>query len=270
MEEPLTKKKKLFDLENNSPVKLKMEVDSLKESKSEDDPLVNSKTETISLTKKAEHQLNTESPDDKSLFPFPEDDDASGMLEGVDLTKQWPSVTERYFTPFYNIDVQSPGDDICIRMHSNRICMVSLAPSHSIFQRKKQVSKVNFRVSEKLDRAQNKVSGKGKHGAQPLQANSNICSITCTDKEMYMIKCCLIGKLVEVNELLVTNPSLLNEPPHKGGYLAIVLPNIKLLDDIKKKFLTQEDYEAALDERKAKLKLAELKERADYEIEVKG
>lgn len=183
---------------------------------------------------------------DQIYDKFPDNEDLSDILQSIKFDGILPSITDRYFTPYYRIDVQKPGNDICIRIHSNRICMISLAPSHAILQKGKMVTKVNFRVSDKLDRASNKVSGKSKHGAQPLQSDSNICSITCSDGQTYIIKCCLIGKLVEINKLLLENPKIVKEPPHKGGYLAIALPNIKLLEDIKKALLTQELYDLSI------------------------
>ncbi|XP_026675568.1 protein Simiate isoform X2 [Ceratina calcarata] len=140
---------------------------------------------------------NDERCDDDSLFPFPPDTDVTDMLDGVRYSSSFPTITERYFTPYYKLDVQSPKDDICILMHSNRICMLTLARSHTVFQDNQQITAVDFKVSHKLDRVRNKVSGKSKHGAQPLQTNSNICIITCSDEKTYTIKCCIIGKLVE-------------------------------------------------------------------------
>jgi len=179
--------------------------------------------------------------DDES-FTFPPDENISDMLDEVQYNDHLPTVTDRYFTPYYKINVQSVGDDICIRIHSNRICMLSLAPSHVALTGNKEIQKVDFKISNKLDRSLNKVSGKGKHGAQPLQANSNICTISCTDGHTYVIKCCMIGKLIEVNEMLLENPQLLRQLPHKGGYLAIILPNIKLLESLKQSLLTEEQY----------------------------
>lgn len=191
---------------------------------------------------------NSDIVDNDDEFQFPPDNDASDMLDEVEYNGYLPTVTDRYFTPYYKINVQSPGDDICILIHSNRICMLSLAPSHVILQGDKDI-KVNFKVSDKLDRSQNKVSGKGKHGAQPLQTNSNICSISCSDGQTYMIKCCMIGKLVEVNELLLENPRLIKNLPHKGGYLAIILPNLKFLENLKQSLLTHEQYIELIKER---------------------
>ncbi|EZA59082.1 hypothetical protein DMN91_008041 [Ooceraea biroi] len=194
--------------------------------------------------------------DDES-FTFPPDEDISGMLDGVQYNGHFPTVTDRYFVPYYKMNVQLPGDDICIRVHSNRICMLSLAPSHVILQGDKEIKKVDFKVSDKIDRSLNKVSGKGKHGAQPLQTNSNICTISCFDGQTYVIKCCMIGKLVEVNEMLLEKPQLLREPPHRGGYLAIILPNIKLLESLKQSLLTHEQYTERVKERETEHERAE-------------
>ncbi|XP_012279774.1 protein Simiate [Orussus abietinus] len=176
------------------------------------------------------HDFPTEGPED--------------ILQSVDLDEPLPTITERYFTPYYQVDIQKPCDDICIRIHSNRICMLSLASGHTLLQGEKKITNVNFKVSNKLDRTLNKVSGKSKHGAQPLQHNSNICFITRSDGETYAIKCCMIGKLVEVNEMLVENPELLRESPHQGGYLALILPKLQHLETLKSSSLTQEAYDA--------------------------
>lgn len=193
-----------------------------------------------------EEMLLSNDEEDDNLHSFPPDDDITDMLEGVTYHGKFPTITERYFTAYYKLNVGRLADDICILMHSNRICILSLAPSHVVLQNDKRIVKVDFKVSNKLDRVLNKVSGKSKHGAQPLQDNSNICIITCSDGKTYTIKCCIIGKLVEVNEALLQNPELLLEPPHKGGYLAVVLPNIKLLDKMKESLLTQEQYDSEI------------------------
>ncbi|XP_053977942.1 protein Abitram [Hylaeus volcanicus] len=198
---------------------------------------------------KDKEMLLANNDQDDHLFPFPPDDNISDMLEGVKYDGLFPTITDRYFTAYYKLNVQNTADDICILMHSNRICMLALAPSHVVLQSDTQIMKVDFKVSNKLDRVLNKVSGKSKHGAQPLQANSNICIITCSNGKTYTIKCCIIGKLIEANEALLQNPKLLLQPPHRGGYLAIVLPNIKHLDKMKASLLTQKQYDLEMLER---------------------
>lgn len=198
----------------------------------------------------SENEVSTaDNNSDDEIFVFPSDTDISDMLDEVQYIGHFPTITERYFTAYYKINVQSPGDDICIRIHSNRICMLSLAPSHVILQGDGDIMKVDFKISDKLDRALNKVSGKSKHGAQPLQANSNICTVFCSNGQRYPIKCCMIGKLVEINEMLSEKPQLLRELPHRGGYLAIILPNIKHLENLKQSLLTYDQYTRLIGER---------------------
>ncbi|CAK9824959.1 Protein Abitram [Anthophora retusa] len=240
--EPIVKKIKSKNIENDSN-------DNLDEENSTDE---NSECQenVLSTDKEGDGILSqTNNDEDDSLFPFPPDDDITDMLEGIKYQGSFPTVTDRYFTAYYKLNVQCPADDIRILMHSNRICMLTLAPSHIILRDDVEITEVDFKVSNKLDRVLNKVSGKSKHGAQPLQTNSNICMITCSNGKTYTIKCCIIGKLVEVNEALLQNPKLLLKPPHKGGYLAIVLPNIRLLDKMKESLLTQKQYDLKILER---------------------
>ncbi|XP_058794744.1 uncharacterized protein LOC131666254 [Phymastichus coffea] len=204
---------------------------------------------------KDDNELPASQYEAKKGFNYPLESDASDMLDEVDAIQdgRFPTVTERYLTPYYQLDITQPGDDVCILIHSNRICMFTLAPSHIIYQKNKKIVKCDYQVSEKLNRLRNKVSGKAKHGAQPLQNNSNLCRLTCDDGSIYVVKCCIIGKLVEVNERLVEDPELLKQLPHDGGYIAIALPNLKHLDKIKSKLLDQKSYEEALKERKERI-----------------
>lgn len=188
--------------------------------------------------------IENETEDDG--FDFPEDYDVSDMLNEVDLDKELLVVTDRYLKPYYKINAQREKNDICIRIHSNRICMLSLAPSHAILQDGYEIEKISFKVTDKLDRATNKVSGKGKHGAQALQETSNICIITCTNGEIWLIKCCISGKLIQINEALIKDPQLIKQPPHLGGYLAIVLPSIKVYENMKNRLLTEDQYKIAI------------------------
>lgn len=57
---------------------------------------------------------------------------------------------------------------------------------------------------------------------------------------------------MEVNEALLEGPKLLEKPPDEGGYLAIILPNIKLLDKLKQSLLTRDQYIEFIEEREKK------------------
>jgi len=106
---------------------------------------------------------------------------------------------------------------------------------------------VNFQVSTKVNRLDNKVSGKGKKGAQYLLPESLICEVTCSNGAKYSLYSCIKGKLVEVNEELVSKPHLLFEKPETEGYLAVVLP--KLTENVLDGHLTQEQYDKLVEDR---------------------
>ena len=64
--------------------------------------------------------------------------------------------------------------------------MITVAPSHPLLQKGKVVN-VNFQVSKKVNRLNNKVSGKGKRGAQFLQNTSPLCEVTCSTGDQYTL-----------------------------------------------------------------------------------
>ena len=119
------------------------------------------------------------------------------------------SVVDRYFTKRYLTDInRKQGEDQCILMHSNRICIIT-APSHPILKDGKSVTKVDFKVNPNMDRLANKVSGKAKKGAQMLDSRSLLCFVTCTDGSTYTLRSCIKGGLIEANDQLVEHPELL-------------------------------------------------------------
>ncbi|XP_052095141.1 protein Abitram-like isoform X3 [Mytilus californianus] len=86
--------------------------------------------------------------------------DQSESKTGSDKTHL--SVVERYYKPKYILDCQANEDeDLCILTHSNRICIITLAPSHPVVRDKKTIKQISFKVGG-VDRLNNKVSGKGK------------------------------------------------------------------------------------------------------------
>ncbi|KAI8515380.1 ddb1 and cul4 associated factor 7 [Branchiostoma belcheri] len=91
------------------------------------------------------------------------------------------------------------------------VCIVTLAASHPLVADGKTVARVDFQVTEKVNRLDNKVIGKGKRGGQWLQESSPLCRVTCTDDTEFTLYSCIKGKLVEVNENLINSPQLLTE-----------------------------------------------------------
>lgn len=163
------------------------------------------------------------------------------------------SVVDRYFTKRYVTDInKKEGEDQCILMHSNRICVITLAPSHPILMEGKSVMNVNFKVNAHMDRLDNKVTGKAKKGAQMLDSRSLLCFVTCTDGSTYTLRSCIKGGLIEANDQLVDHPELLTQKSSTDGYIAIILTRLQSHENEMKKLLTHEQYLDVLKQRETK------------------
>ncbi|ELU17295.1 hypothetical protein CAPTEDRAFT_149184 [Capitella teleta] len=171
----------------------------------------------------------------------------------ADLTGVPESFVDRYFTRRYKLNVKKiPGEDQCVLVHSNRLCVITIADSHPIRSMDKVVSSVNFKIDGKIDRAKNAASGKHKRGAQFLQEGSPLCHVTCTDGSRYTLYAVVRGCLVEVNDCLNARPELLSLMPETEGYIAIVMTSLKDHKTQVDALLSHEDYLKALKDRELK------------------
>lgn len=154
-----------------------------------------------------------------------------------DFDANCPSLVDRYFTRFYYRKSDADNEDHQVLIHSNRLCLVGLAPSHIAFT--KGIKSVDFNIGN-IDRSQNQCSGKGKKGAMILQPTSALAIVTCKDDTQYKVVSCITGKLIEVNERLIKHPDMLAQ--EGDGYVAICLPKIENSDVIKQTLISEESY----------------------------
>ncbi|XP_059051718.1 protein Abitram [Achroia grisella] len=163
------------------------------------------------------------------------------ILDSIPDLAKFKSFTDRYFSKRYILNVEGiKNNDIMLMFHSNRITLLSLAPSHYFFK-KNEKFKINFDIG-KIDRLSNSVKGKGKKGGQLLLPKSVICKVEYDDGESFDIPCCMKGTLIEVNEELVKHPELLKEMPDSNGFIAIILSSIAISEATKNELLSHEDY----------------------------
>jgi len=120
------------------------------------------------------------------------------------------------------------------------LCVVGLAPAHVAFKEEGGITAVDFNVG-KSDRSEMKVTGKRKRNAQHLQENSALCKVCVNDKS-FVVRCCVKGSLLEINDRLIKQPDLLNTAADREGYIAIFQPKPADWLKIKDKFLSYEDY----------------------------
>lgn len=147
------------------------------------------------------------------------------------IIDDFPTPSERYYDirvyPATRRSFFGTIGDQCILFHSNRICVVTIAPTHPIIAQDKQITEINYQFEgyEKIDRLSNNPQGKRKKGGQKLSKNAPICSISCTDGSKYVICACLGSKLIEINSQLNEDYDLIKQKPLSEGYIAILLPN---------------------------------------------
>lgn len=85
---------------------------------------------------------------------WPEDREVPEIEESIDLTVEYQNVEDRYYTRYYF--AQEEGQDQVVLLHSNRITLVALSPHHPVIKQKKIIKKLNFNVTENLNRLNNK------------------------------------------------------------------------------------------------------------------
>ena len=88
------------------------------------------------------------------------------------------------------------------------------------------MSSICLQVTEHTNRLENKVSGKGKRGAQLVTAEAPLFCVTCADGSRYVIPACVRGKLVQLNERLRAEPQLLVTDSGGAGFVALILPKL--------------------------------------------
>ncbi|MCD9560052.1 hypothetical protein HAX54_018482 [Datura stramonium] len=139
-----------------------------------------------------------------------------------DLPLSPPSAVESNFVTYFSPDFMKPGHDQYVHRHANGLCIIGLAPTHIAFKDEGGVTSIDFNVG-KSDRSGIKVTGKRKKNAQHFESNTALCK-ACTNNASYIVRCCVKGSLLEVNDRLIKQPELLNSSADREGYIAIMMP----------------------------------------------
>lgn len=158
-----------------------------------------------------------------------------------------PSIVDRYYTRYYYIKPGQREEPYLVLFHSNRVCLICLAPEHPVF--KNGIEGISFNIGN-MDRSQNQVSGKGKKGGMALQQDSTLALVSGKDGQTYKVPSCIKGKLIEVNPRILKKPELMGDIG--DGYLAIVLPKPEHCNEIRASLLTDEQYRSYLNEKLSK------------------
>jgi hypothetical protein len=162
------------------------------------------------------------------------------------------SYLERYFTKYYMLDVRTPLSDHLIMLHSNKVAVCALAPSHPVLDAAKyKIARVEF-----IQQVNEEMRGKHKHFANNVNVNQPICKIFCdviasdtaettetpAEKTTFVICSCLNAKLIETNERLLKNPELLQTKPDTEGYIGILMPKLESIREQMLVFKTHAEF----------------------------
>jgi hypothetical protein len=210
--------------------------------------------------------------ENKRKFTYQENEDDLMILEDYkrihDSNKKfhYQSFLDRYFTKYYMLDVRYAMNDHLVLLHSNKVAVCTLAPSHPALN----LNKYKIKRIEFIQDVNEEMRGKHKHNANNLNLYQRFCRIYCqalqteesnatienqpdeengvigeeknTIEKSFLIYSCMNAKLIEINERLLTNPELLQTKPETEGYLAILLPKLDGIKDQTSLFKTQEEF----------------------------
>mmetsp|Transcript_13769 Transcript_13769/g.50135 ORF Transcript_13769/g.50135 Transcript_13769/m.50135 type:complete len:170 (-) Transcript_13769:687-1196(-) len=164
----------------------------------------------------------------------------------MSLCSRPPAPAERICEKLYALDVNGTnGNDQYVHVHPNGLGVVGVAPSHALFS-EGGISAVSFSAPGKADNLKRalKATGKRKKGANNLHADSFLCIITANSGTMYQLKVCCEGKLIEVNERLVSEPCLITMDAEWRGYVAIIQLSGESRQDYARGLLSNAEYQA--------------------------
>lgn len=157
-----------------------------------------------------------------------------------DLPLRPPQAINSNYAHFFVVDFMKAGHDQYIYRHNNGLCIIGVAPTHVAVGSDDWITAVDFNVG-KQSRTEMKVSGKRKNDARVLEPTSALCKVASNDTT-YIIRCCLRGALLEVNERLVKEPTLLKTKADSEGFIAIMMPRPGDWKKALPTLLTAEEY----------------------------
>lgn len=134
------------------------------------------------------------------------DGGSGGAGAAKPLPVRFGTLVERYYEQLFAVDVGGkPSHDQYVYRHANELLVVGVAPSHPLLAPGRVVASVTF--SDALLGIE--VSGKKKHGAPFVEEAAKLCSVVCTDGAVYDLVAAARGFVIEINERLLADPSLL-------------------------------------------------------------
>ena len=159
------------------------------------------------------------------------------------------SYTERYFKKYYKVNVRYEGNDHMVLVHTNKICVCTLAPSHPALDASRfKIDRIEF-----VQKVNEEMTGKHKHHAKLTTNQAPLCRLHVTQLDVndgdvektkvFIIYSSLNAKLIEINEKLEKDPELLQKKSATEGYLAIMMTKLDSWKDQINELMNHEQYQ---------------------------
>lgn len=154
-----------------------------------------------------------------------EEDEENDFIDSIGIkATYYNDFVERYFTKYY----LNKGTDTeqYIFIHSNGIIMCGIGMNHF-------ATKNNIKSIVDLKKL-GKITGRKKHGAHFLCEDEYVVQIFYDNDQKLSFSPKVKGKLLEINDNIITHPNLLSESPEKYGFICLIqieLKSVELLRD---------------------------------------
>ena len=116
------------------------------------------------------------------------------------------------------------NQDQCIFQHTNKIYMVCLSHKHSVVAENLKIEKIEFHHLQNKDHTK-LVSGKKKRGGLKVSQKTQLCTIHTEGGLKFHIRAGVSGTLMEINDQVFADFSLINREPESKGFLFLINPN---------------------------------------------
>ncbi len=132
---------------------------------------------------------------------------------------------------FYKIYInKGETNEQYIFIHSNGIVLCGLGNNNTLIQ--------NRQIKEIVDLGKLvQVKGKRKHGAKIIQENESVLELKLISEEKVKFSPKITkGKLMEINDKVIKDNSILFSSPEKFGYLCMLFIDQSIMENIKNKY----------------------------------
>lgn len=171
-----------------------------------------------------------------------EDVALAGLSAMVGPTVTPLSMIERFYTRLFSLGVDAirRGEDQFVHLQANRVALVGIAPAHPLLRLGLTVQSVAF---DQKHFSASAPTGKHKHGAIWVEAETIIATATTTDGRTWPLRAGVRACVLEVNTRLELEPMLLTQKAPTLGHIAVLNIHLKRVFEVTNALVKEAEYE---------------------------